>query len=219
MSRSVRPALTTLALLVLAACKPAAPTADQASAAAAEAPAASNPVAAVAEAVLPSAKDTVVAAVRKFASSSSYHAEMHIEGGPRGPVDNAIDFVAPDRYRMQMAGIGTQVIVGDTMYMNMHGRSMKAPMPPGTLTQWRDPGKLGEAEASMTVDDQGSDPVDGQPARKYAVHTANPKPADTTIWIGDAGMPLKIEAHNPMGMVTVRYSRINDPGIVIEAPK
>ena len=223
MPHAIRPALIATALLALAACKPAAaPDADAAAvptATPAQEQAAANPVAAVAGAVLPSAKDTVVAAMRKFTAASSYHAEMHLEGGSRGPMDNAIDFVAPDRFRMEMAGMGTQLIVGDTMYMNMHGRSMKVPMPAGTLTQWRDPAKLAEAEADMAVDAQGSDPVDGQAAEKYLVRVAKPKPTETTLWIGAAGLPLQIATSNPLGRATIKYSRFDDPTIVIEPPK
>lgn len=221
-----RRTLLAVALLpVLAACKPAAApdTAATATPGASSdvAPAAAtpNPVAAVAQAVLPDAKGQVVAAMEKFAGVRSYHAAMHMEGGPRGPMDNAIDFVAPDRYRMEMAGRGSQVIIGDTMYMSMHGRTMEVPMPAGTLTQWRDPAKLGEAEANMTVDDQGSDSVDGQSAKKYVVHVAQPKETTTTLWIGDAGLPLQILAHNAMGDATIKYSRFDDPTISIEPPK
>lgn len=209
-------------LTALAACKPAATpdtAANASSPDAASAPAAANPVAAVARTVLPDAKGEVVAAMRKFAGVHSYHAAMHLEGGPRGPMDNSIDFVGPDRYRMEMSGMGSQVIIGDTMYMSMHGRTMQVPMPAGTLTQWRDPGKLAEAEANMTVDDQGSDSVDGQSAKKYVVHVSQPKETTTTIWVGDAGLPLQILAHNAMGDATIKYSRFDDPTISIEAPK
>ena len=214
-------------LATLAACKPA--TTSGAAGEAASAPTASTPpaasagdkLAAAADALNPatSPRETVIAAMRKFTSVRSYHATMHLEGGPRGPMDNAIDFVAPDRFRMEMAGMGTQVIFGDTMYMNMHGRSMKVPMPAGTLTQWRDPAKLAEAEADMAVDAQGSDPVDGQAAEKYLVRVAKPKPTETTLWIGAAGLPLQIATSNPLGRATIKYSRFDDPTIVIEPPK
>ena len=152
----------------------------------------------------------------KFLAARSFHASMHMEGAQT--MTNEMDFVAPDRYRMQMTA-GTQVIIGDTMYMTMRGRTMQAPMPPGTLEQWRAPGKLAEAEANMAVEDQGSDPVDGAAATKYLVRVSGPNPAETTLWIGDDGLPLQVVANNPMGKVTLRYSRINDPSIVIEAPK
>ena len=223
MNRSAVRALPALALLaILAACKPAAApeaAANPAPGAGAPAPAAVNPVAAVARAVLPDAKGQVVDAMRKFAGVRSYHASMHLSGGPRGPMTNELDFVAPDRFRMELAGMGTQVIVGDTMYMSAGGRTMKVPMPAGTLTQWRDPARLGEAEANMTVDDQGSDSVDGQSATKYVVHVTRPKETTTTLWIGDAGLPLQLLAHNAMGDATIKYSRFDDPSIAIEAPQ
>lgn len=218
-----RRTLLAVALLpVLAACKPAATPDTAANASppdAASAPTAANPVAAVAQAMLPDAKDQVIGAMRKFTGVHSYHAAMHMEGGPRGPIDNAIDFVAPDRYRMQVAGRGSQMIIGNTMYLDINGHAMQVPLPEGTLTQWRDPGKLAEAEANMTVDDQGSDSVDGQSATKYVVHVRQPKQTTTTIWVGDAGLPLQILAHNPLGDATIKYSRFDDPTISIEAPK
>ena len=212
-----RLALPVLALLAaLSACsKPAA--APDAASSAAPAPAAEPPVAAVVPAL--DARAQVAAAMHRFWDLRSYHADMHLQGGPRGPTDNAIDFVAPDRYRMQVAGRGTQVIVGDTMYLDVNGRSMQVQLPEGTLTQWRDPARLADAEADMRVDAQGADAVDGQPAKKYLVHVAKPKPAEITLWIGKAGLPLQIVSHNPMGRVTVRYSRFDDPSLSIEAPK
>jgi hypothetical protein len=218
-----RKTLLAAALLpILAACKPAAAPEAATSAAPGTgdpAPAAANPVAAVAQAVLPDAKGQVVDAMRKFAGVRSYHASMRLEGGPRGPMTNELDFVAPDRYRMEMAGRGSQVIIGNTMYLDIDGRSMQVPLPEGTITQWRDPARLADAEANMTVDDQGSDSVDGQSATKYVVHVAKPKPGEITMWIGDGGLPLQIVSHNPMGQATIRYSRFDDPALSIEAPK
>jgi hypothetical protein len=96
---------------------------------------------------------------------------------------------------------------------------MKVPLPAGTLTQWRDPARLADAETDMQVDAQGSEAVDGQPAKKYLVRVAKPKPAEITIWIGGNGLPLQIASHNPMGEATIRYSRFDDPTLSIEAPK
>jgi hypothetical protein len=199
----------------LAACKPAA--APQAGSA--RAPATPAPAVAAMPAPVSDPRADVVAAMRTFWDLRSYHAAMHLEGSPRGPIDNAVDFVAPDRYRMQAAGRGTQVIVGDTMYMEIGGRQMQVPLPEGTLTQWRDPAKLADAETEMTVEAQGGDAVDGQPAKKYLVRVATPKPAEITLWIGDQGLPLQIVSHNPLGQATIRYSRFNDPALTIEAPK
>ena len=209
-----RRTLLAVALLpVLAACKPAAaPDATPA-------PAARPEVAAAAAVPALDARGEVAAAMRKFRDLRRYHAAMHLEGGPRGPIDNAVDFVAPDRYRMEAAGRGAQVIIGDTMYLDINGRAMQVPLPEGTITQWRDPAKLADAQTEMQVDAQGSDAVDGQPAKKYLVRVAKPKPAEITLWIGDGGLPLQIVSHNPLGQATIRYSRFDDPALAIEAPK
>jgi hypothetical protein len=213
-----RPAVRTLSafalLALLAACKPAA-TPEPAAVASAPSPAATPAPAPV----VADPHGEVVAAMRKFWDLHSYHAAMHIEGGPRGAIDSGVDFVAPDRYRMEAPGRGSQVIIGDTMYMDMGGRVTRVPLPAGTLTQWRDPARLADAETEMTVEAQGSDAVDGQPAKKYLVRVSKPKPTEMSVWIGDAGFPLQIATHNPLGDATIKYSRFDDPTLLIEAPK
>lgn len=229
MRRSLPVALLVLPLMaVLAACKqqPAAPAAGGAPAPA-EAPAgAQSTAAAVADKLnpLPSAKDEIKAAMDAFLDVKSFHATMNMTGAamPGGGMTTEMDFVAPDRYRMQMP-MGTQIIVGDTMYMNVQGRSMKVPMPKGTLSQWRDPAKLAENQATLTVEAQGSDTVDGIAARKYLVRNTQPKPTDVTMWIGEDGLPVQIHhsssAEGKTADVTIRYTRFNDPSIKIDPPQ
>jgi hypothetical protein len=213
--------------IALASCTPAAndATAGNATAdAAAAGPSAAEQVASAAATLNPlsSAKDQVLASVDKFKSLRSYHATMRTSGGPGGAVANEIDFVAPDRFRMKMP-MGTQVIIGDTMYMNASGRTMKLPMPKGTLTQWRDPANMAQSAATMTVEAQGSESVDGVSARKYLVHHTQPKPVDVTMWIGSNGYPLQIRVDGNLNgqtsTTTIRYSRINDPTIRIDPPQ
>lgn len=228
------PGLAVFALCALAACKPATPpSADAPSAAAATStparsdnPPASAPsaIAAAAAALNPlaSPKDEITASMEKFLAVRSYHASMQVSGGPRGTITNEVDFVAPDRYRMQLP-MGTQYIVGDTMYMDMQGKVMKVPMPKGTLSQWRDPVRLAENTASMTVEAQGSEVIDGSPARKYLVHNTQPQPSDVTMWIGGNGLPVQIRASSTTqgqaAETTIRYSRFNDPTLRVDPPQ
>jgi hypothetical protein len=153
----------------------------------------------------------------------SYHATMQMDGGPRGAMRNEVDFVAPDRFRMTMPGLGTQTIIGDTMYMSVDGRNMKVPLPAGTLTQWRDPARLDENAATMTVEAQGRDLIDGKPVRKYLVHNTRPQPSDATMWIGDDDLPLQIRvsgsAQGRTTTTTIRYSRLDDPSLRIDPPQ
>lgn len=244
MSTRTRSCLFSLiATCALAACKPAATPATDASA---TPPAPPTPSSTVSSTTAPTAAastdkpstlariagdlnplsdptQAIKASMDRFVALRSYHATMDFEGGPGGAMGrHEIDFVAPDRFRLQMP-MGTQIIVGDTMYMQMQGRTMKMPMPKGTLTQWRDPAKLQQSEAGMTVQDRGRDTIDGVPARKYLVHHAQPKPTDVTMWINGDGLPLQIQVASPYKgktmTSTTHYSRFNDPTIRVDAPK
>ena len=227
------PALCAIAiglLLGLAACKPSAPLATAPDVAPPAAPDSANAstsekVSAAVEAINPmtSPREAVIASMHKLMDATSYHVSMQMEGGPKGMMNNQVDFVAPDRFRMEMAGVGTQVIVGDTMYMSMQGRSMKMPMPKGTTNQWRNPGNFKEAETSMTAESMGSDAVDGINTQKYSVRQTVPSAVEYTLWIGPDGMPLQMRMNTNGNSApittTMRYSRINDPTLSIDAPK
>lgn len=167
-------------------------------------------------------KAEVLAAMEKFMAARSYHVAMTADS-PRGAIRNEMDFVAPDRYRMDMPGVGVQTIIGDTMYLNTDGRIMKVPMPAGTAAQWRDPAGFAQARDTMTVEAQGSETVDGIPTRKYLLRLTQPQPAEMTLWIGNDRYPvqMKIRSAGQGGMadIAMRYSRIDDPQIRIEAPR
>ena len=202
-----------VALAGLGACQreAAAPATPAGPPAAARAPAASD------------ARAEVKAAMEKFLAARSFHASMRIKGGAQGMMINEADFVAPDRYRIVMPNIGTQTIIGDTMYMSMHGRTTKVPMPAGTLTQWRDPARMAGNEATMIVESLGNDTVGTEPARKYLVHHTRPQPIDVTMWIGSDGRPLQLDVSsmmqgNPVS-TSIRYSRYDDPAIVVDTPQ
>ncbi|MEO8364973.1 MAG: hypothetical protein ABI538_02080 [Pseudoxanthomonas sp.] len=214
-------ALACLMLAALVACKPSAPAGPSTGAtAASDSPA--SVVAAVAAKLDPlaSPEDDVKASMYKLLKIRTYHAVRIMEGA-RG-MNSEVDFVAPDRFRMKMP-VGTQVIIGDTMYMQASGKTMKVPLPKGTLSQWRDPLKIEESQAGMSVEALGSDSVEGQAAKKYVVRHTQPKPGEFTYWIGDNGLPLQLvqqgEAQGKPYTMTMRYSRFDDPAIVIDAPQ
>lgn len=218
--RLIAPAGLALVVAVgFAGCKqqPAAP----ATAAPAEAPVAST-LAKAADALnpLPDAKDQVKQVTATFLGAKSFHATMTHGDGAR-TMTNEVDFVAPDRYRMVMP-MGTQYIIGDTMIMTVDGRSMKMPMPKGTLN-FRDMSRFSEHEATMTVESLGSEVLDGRPTRKYVVRNTQPEPSESTMWIGADGYPQQIQvngtAQGQTYTTTIRYSRFNDPGITIDPPQ
>ena len=224
---SIRPLALACLVLVLAACKPSAPadtvapTQPEPAGTLEKAAAALNPVS--------SPEDEMKASMDRFLKARSFHAVMDMQGAKSMAIE--MDFVAPDRYRMKMP-MGTQVVIGDTMHMQANGRSMKVPLPEGTLTQWRDPLRIEEHKAGMSVESLGNDSVDGQPAKKYLVRHTEPGPSqpqssppqssEFTFWIGGDGLPLQLvsqgESQGKPYSMTLRYSRYDDPGIVIDAP-
>jgi len=215
---SIRPLALACLAFALTACKPPAP-ADTAAPAQTE-PAGTLEKAAAALNPVSSPEDEMKASMDKFLKARSFHAVMDMQGARSMAIE--MDFVAPDRYRMKMP-MGTQVVIGDTMYMQVEGRSMKMPLPAGTLTQWRDPLRIEEHKAGMSVESLGTDTVDGQPTKKYLVKHTEPKPSEFTFWIDGDGLPLQLvgqgESQGKPYSMTLRYSRYDDPGIVIDAPK
>ncbi len=159
--------------------------------------------------------------MQKFVAAESWHATMQIDG--KRPMTNELDFTAPDRYRIQMSGMGTQYIIGDSMIISMQGHTMKVPIPKGTLGKYRDPIQLHENAKSITADALGNDIVDGKPTRKYRVHNEKEPNSDTLMWIGSDNYPVQIKVKDKSkgesaSTVTFHYSRFNDPTIRVQAP-
>lgn len=171
-------------------------------------------------------REEVNAAIDKFLAARSFHASMTMSGAR--PMSHLLDFVAPGRYRMRMPGMGDQTIIGDTMFLNIAGnggpaKTLKVPMPKGTLSQWRDPARLADNAAGMSVTALGEVLVGGAPAKKYRVVHSKPQPSTMTLWVGRDGYPLQIvssgQAEGQNVTTTIRYSRFNDPSIKVPVPQ
>ena len=166
----------------------------------------------------PAAREAVVAAMRKFATLTRYRATMSTStGADDKPIISTLDFVAPDRYRIESPGAGTQVIIGQTMYLEVDGRRMKVAAPANVLSQWRSATAIADAAASLTAHADGHQMVAAQPSAKFIVTQATPTPVQTTIWIGPKGYPIRLDTAD--GRTSIRYTRYDDPELKIEPPK
>lgn len=165
-------------------------------------------------------KEDMKAMSAKFLAQRSYHVRMESSDKRAGITD--MDFVAPDRYRMRMAQ-GTQYVIGDTMYMNIDGHSMKVPMPKGAMTQWRQNDHVFREVDRMQIQALGADIADGKPAKKYRMTSAGQAPTSTLIWVGTNDLPIKLETTGTYAgrtiTTTIHYSRFNDPTIRVDPPK
>lgn len=166
-----------------------------------------------------SARTQVLASVQRFLKASSFHARMTMDG-PR-PLTGELDFVAPDRYRITMP-MGTQVIVGDTMYLDINGKRQQLPVPPGTLQQWRDPLKMDEYQDDLKVEAIGEAELDGHRAHQYKLEHTKQQGGEMRYWIDEHGLPLRIhQSGTTQGKpytVTIDYSRFDDPAIEVQTP-
>src|SRR3546814_14627066 len=92
---------------------------------------------------------------------------------------------------MVMPGLGTQVIIGNTMYMQAGGQSMRMDVPAGTLDQWRDPARLDDPARETPAQALGRENLDGQSTRKVLLRhqQAGPPAAAITSRTGTADLP------------------------------
>lgn len=168
-------------------------------------------------------KDELHDAFAKFFKLHSFRASV-TDLKKNEPV-STMEFVAPDRYRMQTKDGHVQYIIGDALYMEMDGKLTRLPVPGvGKMTaQFRNEGFLKEVEGDMAVQALPDESVDGQPTKVYAYTITKPIKADAKTFISTRnGMPLQTESSGSfMGMKSttrVRYSDFDDPAIRIDAP-
>lgn len=161
----------------------------------------------------------VLSASQRFGQLRSFHATLRMQG-PR-TVETTMDFVAPDRYRLQTDD-GPQLIIGDTFFLQRAGEVRQVPVPPGLLAQWRNPLPADLAPAQLRVEDLGTEAIGGQPAHKYRVRHASAAPDGMLYWISAQGLPVQIErdgqTHGQTYRITLRYARFDDPTLRIELP-
>jgi hypothetical protein len=166
--------------------------------------------------------EAVLTSITHFLAARSFHASVRMDG-PQ-PQHMELDFVAPDRYRVQMPQ-GSSIIIGDTLYLGDADKKGKTlPQLGKQFAQWRDPLLLDGHDDELKVEALGEDSLDGQPARKYRVRHANVEQEGILYWISRDGLPLRIvrTGQTPPQAATVTvtldYSRFNDPTLVITPP-
>ena len=164
----------------------------------------------------------VLEASRRFASLRSFHAEMTLHGAQAGQVvRSGMDFVAPDRYRLETPA-GVQTIIGDTFFLQAEGRMQQVPLPAGTLEQWRSPLPSEARLQDLRVEDRGPADIDGTATRVYRIDGPAGSGETLQYWIGGDGLPRQIQRdgfHKQQPYrITLRYSRLNDPSLQVPPP-
>ncbi|QQP94238.1 hypothetical protein [Lysobacter enzymogenes] len=164
-------------------------------------------------------KEEVVAAVDKFLAAKSYHATMSMGPGPA----TETDFVAPDRMRVKLGAVGDQIMIGNTLYMTLQGKTRKQPAPNGGVAATRSREKVLGNLQTLKVAALGDETLAGVATKKYKVENSQPNKTSSTFWVAAAtGYPVQAvnvaEVGGKSYTSTLKYSRYNDPSIKIEAP-
>ncbi|MDQ7297482.1 hypothetical protein [Stenotrophomonas sp. Sm2017] len=161
----------------------------------------------------------VLGASQRFAALRSFHAELEVLGAPQ-PVRSAMDFVAPDRFRVETPA-GPQTIIGDTMFLQVDGAIRQVPTPPGLLEQWRNPLPADALSADLKAEDLGSQSLDGVQTRHYRLRGTQPGER-LEYWVDAQGLPRQIvrsgSSNGRSFQLRLRYSRFNDPEVRVDLP-
>jgi hypothetical protein len=147
-----------------------------------------------------------------FLNAKSWHAEEHFSDGKMV----TIDFVAPDRWRIQPTPAMTEVVIGNDVYMIQGGRSMKMPMGGMMISRMIQQFQVAadDPEVKKTAQDLGTQTLDGRAVHvySYSVHGV-----PETIYLDDNSLPVKAVVKNSSVTTVVSYSQYNG-SITIEAP-
>jgi len=164
----------------------------------------------------------VLDASRRFAALRAFHAEMTLHGAQPGQqVRMQMDFVAPDRYRLQTPA-GTQTIIGDTAFLHRDGQTAQVPLPAQLLQQWRSPLPAEADLGAGTVEDRGPVPLEGVATRAYRVQGPQGSGETLQYWLDARGLPVQIQrdgfSNNQPFRITLRYSRMDDSTLQVPDP-
>jgi hypothetical protein len=160
--------------------------------------------------VLATPDDDLSQILSAFAQVKSVHAEEHLYNGKTVNVD----YLAPDRWRVQPAPNVTELILGDEIYMVTHERATRLPFGGGMIRKMIEKVMLSARNEIKDSSDLGMQTLDGRSVHVYSF-THNKVPQ--TIYVGGSRLPVRLVVNDKEGTTTINYSHYNEP-ISIEAP-
>lgn len=138
-----------------------------------------------------------------FDSARSWHATERMSNGHTVMVD----YVAPDRWRIQIAPNITEILIGNAVYMVMNGRTMHlafaAPQIHQIVNQYW---FRVTPEVRRTLRDRGWRNVGAMRLHEYT-YTANGDPVQ--LYVGANALPERAIVQTRSGTITIIYSQYN----------
>jgi hypothetical protein len=144
-----------------------------------------------------------------FQDAKSWHADEHFSNGKT----TTVDYVAPDRWRVQPASNITEIVIGDDVYMVSNGKVTKLPIGGGMIRNAIQRYSL-SADVKASVRDLGMQTVAGRSLHGYS-YTVRGVPV--TMYVGPDSLPAETVVRVSNGTTTIDYSGYNTP-IAIQVP-
>jgi hypothetical protein len=165
-------------------------------------------------------RDELHAAFANFLAAKSFRATVtDLEKGEQAAT---MEFHAPDRYRIPSLKGPSQLIVGDSLYVEMQGKLTRLPIPGvgERVAQYRNEDFLRETESDRKVEAPRDERVDGQAAKVHRYTITRPFKADAKTSISmKSGLPLRTGSNGSvMGIESttrMSHSGDDDPTIAI----
>jgi hypothetical protein len=160
------------------------------------------------------ATSDVLVAGKNFAALTSWHADETFNNS-----SIAVDFAAPDRFRLQMP-TGTQYVIGSDIYVTVGGHTMKLPVPQvgPMIAQLRSPGEAATFAKTHVIKDLGTSSVAGVPTHAYGFDdTTEGITTHNVLDIGPKQLPYRMTVNSSRGKVVITYGKFNVP-VTIQPP-
>ena len=141
-----------------------------------------------------------------FQHAKSWHAEEHFSNGRTVEVD----FVAPDRWRVEPSPKITELVIGKDIYMVRNGHVTRLPFGGGMIRKMVKRFSTGTMTDEMrrSVRDLGMQTLQGRPVHVYSYTSQN---IPETVYIGSDHLPVQAVIHDKKHPATIIYSKFNAP--------
>jgi len=150
--------------------------------------------------------------IEAFQQAKSWHADEHFSNGRTVKVD----YVAPDRWRVQPTPKITELVIGKDVYMVRNGHATRLPFGGGMIRKMirkLSTGRMTD-EIRQSLRDLGMQTLNGKRVHVYS-YTSQKIPE--TVYIGAGHLPVQVVMHDKKHPATITYSKFNAP-ITIEQP-
>lgn len=145
-----------------------------------------------------------------FQSVKSFHAVEQFSNGK----SSIVDYVAPDRWRIQNSPKDAEILVGNDFYTVSNGKTSRMPFGGSfmrrIITHYSK--FANDNELRQTAQDLGMQTLNGQAVHEYSFKSHG---ALDTMYVGPGSLPVENVVKSGKHTTTITYSEYNQP-ITIE---